>query len=189
MALSARSLPDLSFEALCGASDLRYASGMAKARQIEGLNADEPFALGAAKIVDVRARELLDNAHGVLDIDDIERVHDMRVATRRLRAALEIFGSCFPRKELRATLSEVKALADALGERRDRDVTIASLDDVAGSMAAPDRPGIRTFSDSLRVEQARANEALERFVTPERLAALQEQLAELVASAAVNENG
>ena len=34
---------------------------------------------------------------GVLDVGDIERVHDMRVATRRLRAALEIFGPCFPR--------------------------------------------------------------------------------------------
>jgi CHAD domain-containing protein len=158
---------------------------MAKARQIEGLSADEPYALGAAKIVDVRARELLDNAHGVLDIDDIERLHDMRVATRRLRAALEIFGPCFPRKELKATLGEVKTLADALGERRDRDVAIAALDEVADSMAAPDRPGIRTFSDSLRREQAEANEALAGCVRPERLAALGEQLSELVASVEV----
>lgn len=158
---------------------------MAKARQIEGLNADEPFAMGAAKIVDVRARELLDNAHGVLDMDDIERVHDMRVATRRLRAALEIFGPCFPPKELKATLREVKALADALGERRDRDVTIAALEEVTDSMAAPDRPGIKTFADSLRLEQAEVNEALARFVSTECIAALREQLSELVASAAV----
>lgn len=158
---------------------------MAKARQIEGLSADDPYALAAAKIVDVRARELFDNAHGVLDIRDIERVHDMRVASRRLRAALEIFSPCFPPKELKAALSEVKELADALGERRDRDVTIAALEDVAGSMAAPDRPGIRTFSESLRLEQAQANEALGGFLSPGRLSALRDQLAELVASVEV----
>jgi CHAD domain-containing protein len=158
---------------------------MAKARSIEGLDADQPYAVAAARIVDVRARELLEHAEGVLDTRDIERLHDMRVASRRLRATLEIFGPCFPRKELKIALRHVKSLADALGERRDRDVTIATLDEVAESMAAPDRPGIRTFSETLREEQAQANEALARFVSPERLASLREQLAELVAGAEI----
>jgi CHAD domain-containing protein len=160
---------------------------MAKARQIEGLSADEPYALAAGKIVDVRAAELLDYADGVLNTGDIERLHDMRVASRRLRAALEIFSPCFPRKELQAALRDIKALADALGERRDRDVTIAALEDVAESMAAPDRPGIRTFSDTLRLEQAQANKALEGFLSPGRLSALREQLNELVASVEVEQ--
>ena len=112
----------------------------------------------------------------MLDVDDIERVHDMRVATRRLRAALEIFGPCFPRGELKAALREVKALADALGERRDRDVAIAALEDIAESMAAPDRPGIETLIARLRAEQAAANEALARFVTADHLASLCDQL-------------
>ena len=59
---------------------------------------------------------------GVLDVDEIENVHDMRVASRRLRAALEIFASCFDPEEHEQVLGEVKAIADALGERRDRDV-------------------------------------------------------------------
>src|SRR4029450_4959971 len=136
---------------------------MAKARAIDGLNADDPYGTAAARIVEGRGQELLDPAEGVLDTSDIERVHDMRVASRRLRAALEIFGPCFPRKELKAALRDVNVLADVLGEPRDRDVTIAALDDVAGSMAAPDRPGIRTFSETLRLEQARANKELARF--------------------------
>lgn len=162
---------------------------MAKARAIEGLSADYPYAAAAARIVEVRGRELLDHSHGVLDISDIERLHDMRVATRRLRAALEIFGPCFPARELKATLREVKALADALGERRDRDVSIAALEGISDTMPAPDRPGIRTFSESLRLEQAAANKALERFVSPQRLASLGEQLVELVASAAPTQRG
>ena len=52
----------------------------------------------AAKVVAVRAQELVDHADNVLDTTDIERVHDMRVATRRLRAVLEIFAPCFPKR-------------------------------------------------------------------------------------------
>ena len=83
-------------------------------------------------MIEVRADEVFEHSGGVLDIDDIERVHDMRVATRRLRAALEIFEPCFPRKRYRQALKRVKALADALGERRDRDVAIEFLERVRG---------------------------------------------------------
>jgi CHAD domain-containing protein len=156
---------------------------MAKARRIPGLGADDPYAAAAAKIVEVRVGELIDHARGVLDVGDIERVHDMRVATRRLRAALEIFEACFPRGQLKAGLRQVKALADALGERRDRDVAIAALEDIAASLAAPDRPGVETLIARLRAEQAAANAALARFVSADHLTSLGEQLSDLVASA------
>src|SRR5215208_1786758 len=156
---------------------------MAKARAIEGLNADDPFAAAAAKIVAVRAREVADHSQDVLDMTDIERVHDMRVATRRLRAALEVFEPCFPRKRLRAALREVKALADALGERRDRDVTLEELDRYAAGIGAADRPGVRSLAARLRAEQAEANLELAPSVSPERIAALGERRAELVAAA------
>ena len=77
----------------------------------------------------------------MLDTSDIERVHDMRVATRRLRAALEVFEPCFPAKPYAQTLREVKRLADASASagtatsrsRRSR------LND---QMPAPDRRGV-----------------------------------------------
>jgi CHAD domain-containing protein len=154
---------------------------VAKARAIQGLSEDDPYAVAAAKIVAVRSRELADHAAGVLDVSDIERVHDMRVATRRLRAALEVFEPCFPPKRFRAALREVKELADALGERRDRDVTIAALGEFAAAMSQADRAGISSLVDRLRDEQTEANEGLVPFVTEERLAALSEQLSELIA--------
>ena len=113
---------------------------MAKAKPIPDLTAEVPYAEAAAKIVSVRGSELAEEAQGVLDTGDIERVHDMRVATRRLRAALEIFEPCFPEKAYSQALTEVKRLADALGERRDRDVAIAALHSFNDQMAAPDGP-------------------------------------------------
>jgi len=156
---------------------------VARARTIPDLAAEDTYAAAAAKIVAVRAQEIADHAHEVLDVADIERVHDMRVATRRLRAALEIFEPCFPPKEFGAALAQVKAIADALGERRDRDVTIAALEKFAAGMPAPDRPGVQTLIERLRAEQAEANAALAPFVDAGRLAALSELLSELVAAA------
>jgi CHAD domain-containing protein len=133
---------------------------MAKARDIPGLSGDEEFRAAAARVVEVRAAEVFDHAHGVLDTDDIERVHDMRVATRRLRAVLEIFAPCFPGKAHRAALRDVKSLADALGERRDPDVQIATLEGYAASAPAPDRPGVEAMIAALRERQAGANRGL-----------------------------
>jgi CHAD domain-containing protein len=130
---------------------------MAKARTIPGLAEAESFRAAAAAAVEVRAAEVFEHREGVLDTDDIERVHDMRVATRRLRAAMEIFADCFPRGEHKRLLKEVKALADALGERRDRDVAIADLERAVAVVTASERPGLRHLQDELRAEQARAN--------------------------------
>jgi CHAD domain-containing protein len=156
---------------------------MAKARRIEGLRSEDPYASAAAKVVAVRARELADHSRDVLDVTDIERVHDMRVATRRLRAALEIFEACFPDDQHAEALSETTAVADALGARRDADVTIAALERFTEGLAAPDRPGVASLVQQIRAEQAEANAQLETFVQPRRIAALGERLSELVMEA------
>src|SRR5919198_1926963 len=133
---------------------------MAKARDIPGLHAGLSYREAAALTVAVRAEELFEQADGVLDTSDIERVHDMRVASRRLRAVLEIYEPCFPRKALRDVLEEVKALADALGERRDPDVHLAQLEEFATAVKAADRPGVELFAERVRGEQSAGNDAL-----------------------------
>lgn len=156
---------------------------MAKAKPIPDLSADQAYAEAAAKIVAVRGAELAEQAQGVLDTGDIERVHDMRVATRRLRAALEIFEPCFPAKPYGQAISEVKRLADALGERRDRDVAIAALHNFNDQMAAPDRRGVASLIERFRTEQEQANEDLAPMVAEDSLKGLRESIDELVGGA------
>jgi CHAD domain-containing protein len=133
---------------------------MAKAREIPGIEPQTVFREAAARAVEVRADEVFSFREGVLDTNDIERVHDMRVATRRLRAAMEVFEPCFPKKPHRAALRDVKRLADALGERRDPDVHIDALEGIAAVLTAEDRPGIESIENELRVRQVAANEEL-----------------------------
>src|SRR5919199_757805 len=133
---------------------------MAKARDIPGLRADMTFAEAAAATVAVRADELFAHGREILDTSDIERVHDMRVASRRLRAVLEIYRPCFPDADLKPLPKAVKALADALGERRDPDVLLDRLRILEEGLTADDVAGVEAFAEPVREEQARGNMAL-----------------------------
>ena len=132
---------------------------MAKAQDID-VAPSEPYRQAAARVVRVRAGELFEAAEGVLDTRDIERVHDMRVASRRLRAVLEIFAPCFPQSEFKGVLRDVKQLADALGERRDPDVHIEALQAFSRTLVPANRPGVARLVEDLRERQARGNEVL-----------------------------
>ncbi len=158
---------------------------MARARDVPGFDCGEPFARAAARLVEVRAAEVFEQAEGVLDVGEIERVHDMRVATRRLRAAMEVCAVCFPPKRYRKALKQVKALADALGERRDRDVSIEFLRGFAAEAPEADREAVGDLVERLREEQARANEELAPHVSAERLEKLRRRLRKLTEGAAV----
>lgn len=54
--------------------------------------------------------------------EDIEALHDMRVATRRLRAAFEVFQPAYEPYVLKKHLKGLRATGRALGEVRDLDV-------------------------------------------------------------------
>jgi CHAD domain-containing protein len=156
---------------------------MAKARPVPGFAESRSFTEAAVRTVETRTQEIFDHREGVLDTTDIERVHDMRVATRRLRAVMEIFAPCFPRKQHRALLKEVKALADALGERRDADVAIAAMERACAEMPVADRTGVNHLIAELRTEQQAANERLERMLAQIDADGLHERLLALAAEA------
>ena len=156
---------------------------MAKARDIPELASGITFREAAALAVETRSEEVFDHARGVLDTGDIERVHDMRVATRRLRAAMEIFQPCFPKKEFKRTLRDVKQLADALGERRDPDVHIEELERIAEALTREDARGIRSLEAKLRAQQQAGNEALAAKLREIEETGLRQRLEALVTAA------
>ncbi|MDK2890705.1 MAG: hypothetical protein PWR21_1337 [Methanoculleus sp.] len=75
---------------------------------------------------------------GVRAADDIESVHRMRVASRRIRAALPLFRDCFSGKEYRFWNKEVRAITRALGAARDADVQIEFLLSIIGNVGERD---------------------------------------------------
>lgn len=91
---------------------------------------------------------------GVRSAEDIESIHRMRVASRRLRSAIPLFADCFHKKQVRYWLEEIRGITRSLGTARDADVQLAVLKKTVKDLA-DDRykPGLRRLA--LRIFQNR----------------------------------
>jgi CHAD domain-containing protein len=98
---------------------------------------DAGYKLLAAKYLRKQAKMLREQFEGVRVAEDIEFVHHARVASRRLRSGLKVFGECFKQKKLDRWTKAIRRITSELGETRDKDVQIEYL-----------RAAIRTLPDA-----------------------------------------
>ncbi len=92
----------------------------------------------------------------VLKTMDAEAVHDLRVATRRLRAALRLFRPDLPEKRYRRVRDGLRETAQALGAVRDLDVALARAREYRDSFPASERPDLRPLTGRWKRQQRRA---------------------------------
>jgi len=91
----------------------------------------------------------------VQEASDIEAIHDMRVASRRLRNALGIFEGALPSRKYKFWQENVQEITRALGAARDCDVQIECVKQFeTENIDLHWRPGIRRLL--LRLSQKRA---------------------------------
>ena len=122
----------------------------------EMVNASVPgFCDYGAEVTMERLERLLSHSEGVKASDGIEPVHQMRVWSRRSRAAAATFSLCFPRKAFGEIEKELKAVAGALGEARDLDVMIENLTLQAEALPLEQQAGVRSFIAHLKAERER----------------------------------
>ena len=94
--------------------------------------------------------EMMSNLDGTRAGDDIEALHDMRVASRRLRAALSVFAAAFPPKPFVVMEKEVACVTDALGAVRDADVQIEFMQGIEESAPESEKVGLHAFVEHLQ---------------------------------------
>jgi CHAD domain-containing protein/transposase len=87
-----------------------------------GLSPDDLMSEAGRKILRFHFRRMLYHEAGTRLGQDIEALHDMRVATRRMRAALRVFGPFFEKGFRRRLLQGLQLTGSALGAVRDLDV-------------------------------------------------------------------
>jgi exopolyphosphatase/pppGpp-phosphohydrolase len=109
----------------------------------------EPFAEFGRDILPKYAKQFLKWPGDIRKQKDIEAVHKMRVASRRLRAALGAFESCADPKLFKKVNHQVKNLADHLGTVRDTDVMISGLRAELQDVPGEERPGVQWLIDCL----------------------------------------
>jgi CHAD domain-containing protein len=111
----------------------------------------DPLAVAVRRIFQRQAEQLASREYGIAYDRDPEYVHEMRVATRRLRSALRILGKGAGRRR-DAWKGELRWIADALGTVRDADVFLAFLRDYAAAAPRGERP----FAERLTRSEQRA---------------------------------
>jgi CHAD domain-containing protein len=90
----------------------------------------------------------------VLRQKDSEDVHDLRVASRRVRVGLSIFSHCLPEKRNQTWQKQIRSLTQAFSKARDLDVQINFLNDFIKQNSQKElTPGIRRVL--LRIHQKR----------------------------------
>jgi CHAD domain-containing protein len=88
---------------------------------------EDTIAEAGRKILLVDFIRMLENEAGSRTGEDIEHVHHMRVATRRMRSAFRLFDEYYKAKPIRPFTQQLKRLANHLGAVRDLDVMIDDL--------------------------------------------------------------
>lgn len=99
-----------------------------------------------------------DAVPAAIEGSDPEAVHDVRVASRRLRAAMDVAFDLFPASWYKSLHKTAKEITRELGEVRDLEVQLQYLSVAREESAPGDRPGIDRLIDRLtsRSDAARA---------------------------------
>ena len=101
--------------------------------------------------------QLLANEPGTRLGEEPEYLHQMRVAVRRLRSALNLFGAGLPPAAIGPVIEAVRGLGRDLGAARDWDVFV--LGSLAGARAAfADHPGIAVLAAACEEHRRLANQ-------------------------------
>jgi CHAD domain-containing protein len=116
----------------------------------------------AAELLTARLERMLAQAAGVRAGKEIEPIHQMRVWSRRSRAALDVFRPCFEGKAFQAIEAEVKKVTRALGAARDLDVMIESLARREAELPPEQQAGIESFIATLRRERRGSQGAVKK---------------------------
>jgi CHAD domain-containing protein len=93
-----------------------------------GVLLDDHVAEAGRKVLRFHLARMLAKEQGTRDGNDAEDLHDMRVATRRQRAAWRVFGTAFRGGRTRTYRRGLREIASRLGAVRDLDVLLEAAD-------------------------------------------------------------
>ena len=129
-----------------------------------GVQPEDSLAEAGRKVLRYHFVQMLRHEAGTREGEDIEDLHDMRVATRRMRAAFEVFEAALTRKALRTYLKGLRATGRTLGKVRDLDVFMEKAHHYLASLPEERRDGLRPLLESWGQTREDAREAMVKYL-------------------------
>jgi CHAD domain-containing protein len=150
---------------------------------------ERPYALYEGdRLADVAAKTLgrhltrmyWNEAGTRLNLDPVY-LHDMRVATRRLRTALLVFAIAIPEEAREALGRDLRWIGRALGSVRDLDVGLTRVAALAAKAPEHERAVLYVFARYLEIKRARRRTRLLRRLDSKRFTAFRERANQWIA--------
>ena len=133
---------------------------MATEPKIKGISPDETLDACARQIIVNYFHEMMSYKEGAKKGTDIEFVHEMRVTSRRLRAAMDNFADCFPKKQFKKHYKKIKAITRTMGAVRDLDVLIVRFQNELTNLTEVEQADIRGLIEHLQREHEEARQPM-----------------------------
>ena len=128
--------------------------------KIAGISPDETLEVCARRIIVSYFHQMMSYKEGAKDGSDIEFVHQMRVTSRRLRAAMDNFADCFPEKSFKKHYKKIKLITQTMGAVRDLDVLIVRFEKELGALPEIEQADIRKLIEHLQQEREDARKPM-----------------------------
>jgi CHAD domain-containing protein len=144
------------------------------------ISADDPMSEAGRKTFRFHYRRMLYNEPGTRLGEDIEALHDMRVATRRMRAAFRTFGDYFDPKVMRPLLKGLRQTGQMLGAVRDLDVFRAKTQVYLESLPESQRAGLDGFLSLMEERRETARQEMIAYLDSARYARFRDRFGEFV---------
>ncbi|MBT0653645.1 CHAD domain-containing protein [Geomobilimonas luticola] len=117
------------------------------------IGADTPLWLAARALLHLRLKEFFHCWQQVLEGGEAEPIHDLRVASRRLREGLALFAPCYPASPLARVIRRVKGVTRLLGEMRNADEALLYFGCLVERLGVPEAASLDTLITGLRKER------------------------------------
>ena len=133
---------------------------MTTATEIKGVAPNKTLEVCARQIVVGYFREMMSHKTGASDGTDIEFVHDMRVASRRLRAAMDNFAECFEKESFKKYYKQIKTITRTMGSVRDLDVLIVRFQKELSALTETEQRDIQGLIEHLQQKREEARKPM-----------------------------
>lgn len=133
-----------------------------------GIEPDDPMSEAGRKTFRFHFRRMLYNEPGTRLGEDIEALHDMRVATRRMRAAFRVFDDYYDPKAVAPYVKGLKRTGRALGAVRDLDVFRAKIHAYLDTLPAAEQDSLDNLLAALEEQREAARERMNAYLDGKR---------------------
>jgi CHAD domain-containing protein len=157
---------------------------MAKSKEIDGLDCNTSLPEGIRLVLTTRMEEMCSYAEIIPSWSDIEDVHDMRVASRRLRSALNDFKPFLSKQIISHFQKQIRLTARSLGMVRDKDVAIQRLEELQPTVPDNLKSGIDIMIEKISREREKARTSLLQVMEDLDLSQLREDFIDALGSEA-----